>query len=374
MTLKHKHHILGWMIAYVLFYPLALWVVQGSERLFHKIDQQLAQHCLGIVSHPVSCSINKAILDQKLKQGLPAWAQSQIQEDLAPFKKIKRSDLAHYADAHDLLQFEIKQSKALSPQHHRFQNNPVYRIMHDTFQYLAKNHYISETHFLMALGDYFEPKTKAPVPVWVFAKDLAHPFEREMILIPDWMNLGEAAALRPMIRKASQKFPWTAKKSILFWRGGKTGHENTGRTALVASSHEEPTRIDACFTDNKASKDCSFVSPANHLQYKYLVSMDGARATWTRLVWHLHANSLTFKYDSKHFQWFYKGIQPHLHYMPAHNKKTLLEGMDWAEKNPEAAQAIAQRASTFVENHLSVEDMYHYIIVLCQEYTKIFEN
>ena len=98
------------------------------------------------------------------------------------------------------------------------------------------------------------------------------------------------------------------------------------------------------------------------------------RASWGRLVWHFYSNSLTFKQDSHQVQWFYKAIKPYVHYVTFHNKASLVQGMDWAEKNPKEAQAITQQASAFVENNLSLEDMYHYMLVLCQAYTQKLVN
>ncbi|MBP6104356.1 MAG: hypothetical protein KA508_04795, partial [Gammaproteobacteria bacterium] len=92
--------------------------------------------------------------------------------------------------------------------------------------------------------------------------------------------------------------------------------------------------------------------------------------TWTRLVWHLQGNSLTFKHLSTQIQWFYKGIKPYIHYIPVKDEKALLAVLDWAEKNPKRAEAMAQQSTDFVENNLTLEDMVHYYIVLLQEYAK----
>ncbi|MBP6104649.1 MAG: hypothetical protein KA508_06295 [Gammaproteobacteria bacterium] len=373
-----RYRMVGWIAACMLSYQLAPWAAEGCKDLFLKVDRQLAHYCLGVVSNKPSCFIHKKTLDQKLKQGLPAWAKAQIQEDLKPFKKIKKADIDRYADQYpQLARLQVKEGKFLVHPH----PSDRYLIMKDVFEYLAKNHYIKEADLLLATADYFQPKEKPRLPVFVFAKDLSHPLEKDLVLIPDAVNLDETHYLRPMIRQAAKQYPWDSKKPMLFWRGAQNGTAQAGREALVLWSIEDPKRINACFTYlstcfttvRQACQTCEAVTPANHLQYKYLISLDGVRAAWGRLVWHLHSNSLTFKHDSQHWQWFYKGIQPGVHYRSMHDKKSLLEGMDWAEKNPEAAQKITQSASTFVEENLSLEDMYHYIIVLCQEYAKRLE-
>ena len=44
--------------------------------------------------------------------------------------------------------------------------------------------------------------------------------------------------------------------------------------------------------------------------------------------------------------------------------------MRWAEEHPQETQAMINRSSRFVEEQLSLEDMYHYYIVLLNEYSK----
>jgi len=132
-------------------------------------------------------------------------------------------------------------------------------------------------------------------------------------------------------------------------------------------SKQDPDGIDAKFVDKQTVK---FVKQEDHLQYKYLIAIDGARATWTRFVWHLQSNSMTFKHNSRQVQWFYKGIEPYIHYIPVKDEKGLSDALGWVEKNQELVEAIAKESTDFVENHLTLEDMVHYYIVLLQEYTK----
>lgn len=363
---------------------LSPWIFEKSYQLIDHTEKELTNYCISF-SYPQksSCYIRKSILDQKIKKGLPEWAKAQIQEDLGHFGKIKYSHLKKYQQVpreselplepdiqysgllNDLSTIEIKNRKLLyDPKSSRNSSlNGAYLIMADAFKYLAKQGYIPDTYFLMAQSDYFYSSTISPVPIFVFAKDLKQPSEENLILMPDHMNLMEISTLRPMIQKAKKKFPWNQKEPLLFWRGANT---STIRQQLILWSKEYPTLIDAKFL----GPGVPFVSPADHLKYKYLLSIDGIRATWTRFVWHLQANSLTFKVDSPHWQWFYKGVKPYVDYVPVHDKASLVKAIQWAETYPDKAQKITQNASTFAEENLSLEDMYHYLIVLVQEYTK----
>lgn len=245
---------------------------------------------------------------------------------------------------------------------------PAYNIIYDMVNFLAKEGYLPDTDFLVGLSDYFNPDVKADIPIFVFAKALDDPFEKDLILMPDWMNI-KNTDLISRIKKANILYPWQNKKSMLFWRGGSIS--STGfREKLVALSKKHPGLIDAKVVDKQAVK---FVAPEEHLAYKYLISVDGVRCTWVRLVWHLQSNSLVFKHQSNQVQWFYKGIQPYVHYVPVEDENALLERISWAEKNPDKVKNIVEEGSRFVEENLALEDMYHYFAVLIQEYNRLLQ-
>jgi hypothetical protein len=315
----------------------------------------------------VSRLINKKILDQKMKAGLPQWAQNQIQEDLAKFAPFKKSDLDRFYQKLDMLfRFQVENQQLKIIYKDNLNILPSYKVLADLFEYLVKNGYVADTDFLMGLGDHFTAAIKPTLPIFVFAKDLGEPSECDQVLVPDWMNMLQMPTLQLRIRRANKLYPWSVKDPLLFWRGGDAASTDF-RKKLVAMSKQYPHYIDAKFVDKHVVK---FVRQEDHLKYKYLIAIDGACATWTRFVWHLQSNSLTFKHNSRQVQWFYKGIEPYIHYIPVKDEKGLLDALAWVEKNQELVQAMAQASTDFVENHLTLEDMVHYYIILLQEYAK----
>ena len=365
---------LKWTILFFLiFIPLSLVSSRTfifSSNLIEIFKEPLKKYCL-FNSNYSSCHIDKLLLGEKIKAGLPKWAKAQIQEDLAKFNKLTTTELGAFHKKFDMLfRFQIKDGKLKTFYKDNLDILPAYKIMKDMFEYLAKNRHVPNTDFLMGLGDYFQSPIKLTIPIFVFAKDLDEPFEKDFILVPDWMNLRDTAEIRPSIRKANKKFLWESKKPMLFWRGSIAS--STGfREKLVALSSCYPELINAQFVDKRTVK---FVKPEDHLDYKYLISVDGIRCTWVRLVWHLHSNSLVFKHQSNQVQWFYKGIQPYVHYVPVKDEYSLLERIQWAQSHPLEVRTIVENASLFVEKNLALEDMYHYFIVLLSEYTKKIEQ
>lgn len=370
-----------------------------------------------------SIYIDEDLLQAKIKKGLEPWAIEQIKEDLSYFKNqalLKKnhplSKKNHAFSKKDLLQYfkenktkrifyvVIQKRKVTMTMHHASSNQPpdsyhqiwnkgdlAYPVIYDALQYLAQKNYLPDTEFLLGLGDYIPNhnpdsniftanananSTPLPseisVPIFTFARDNQNSFEKHLILFPDWMNLRFSHSNRKEIQIGRENYPFEKKKPLVFWRGGNW--DSSGfRKKLVAFASLYPDLIDARFvTDQNQEK--AFVSLKDHLQYKYQISIDGQRATWERLVWQLYSNSLVLKHESHQVQWFYKGIKPFQHYLPIKDEHSLIELREWAEANPKEVQDIIANANQFANNNLSLEDMYHYIIVLLQEYNKMMEE
>jgi len=329
-----------------------------------------------------SCFINEKILENKIKKGLPQWAKNQIREDLSHFPVITKNDLDRYftqkTDPHNIIvRIKVKNKKAKmihAAPHSLPQEKMSYlhagSVLLDVIDYLAKENYISDTDFIISTGDFHRVIGNEVMPLFAFAKDVSIPVEKDLILIPDWQNLGSIYDLRKRIRSTNERIAWEDKKNLLFWRGRK--YDSTGfRERFTSFSKKYPKLIDAEFIgiDDK-SKVSPFIQPEDHLQYRYLISIDGYRCSWERLIWHLHSNSLVFKHKSDQIQWFYKGIKPFVDYIPVTDEEDTLKYMAWAEKHPKEVQSIIQHSSNFVEENLRLEDMYHYIAVLLEEYSK----
>jgi len=334
-----------------------------------------------------SCRVNEARLQKKWVKGLPTWAKAQIKEDLSHYQNAQPSKFypilkeAGIVPGYiQLVQFRIKNGEVhviLPPVPDNLPNREVvlevaarqYSPIQDILQYLAKKQYIQDTEFLLAIGDLALFPAPPTQPVFTYAKDLDRASERNLILFPDWMNLCSSTVMREKMRNAQGLYPWKDKKDQLFWRGGR--NDSTGfRKKLVNYSHHHPKIVDAAFVEANQAK---FVDPVDHLEYKYLVSIDGNRCSWERLVWHLHSDSLVFKHQSNQVQWFYKGISAYKDYIPLLNEEKISDQVAWAKNHPEEVQSIIKHANNFVEENFELEDLMVYIIFLLQEYTALLE-
>lgn len=327
--------------------------------------------------------INETILKEKIAQGLPQWAADQIQKDLSKFESINKEQLMQFFDTHKntkpgawlvLVQIKNGKVKLIGPESYGHTkviiNRDAREIYSDVLQFLANNNYIPDSDFLLWTSDFSVIPGKNLIPAFTFAKDMSIPIEKDLILVPDWMNMRSNYHLRAEIKAAIQKFLWPDKLPMVVWRGG--GTDSTGfRKKVVTFSKQYPNLVDAEFAYRDWEK---FLSPSDQLRYKYLLTIDGSRCAWERFLWQLHSNSVVLKHDSVQIQWFYNALQPFVHYIPVKDEEDILKKISWLEEHPQESYQIIQNASNFANNNLSLEDMCLYIITLLQEYNKKMSN
>jgi hypothetical protein len=192
------------------------------------------------------------------------------------------------------------------------------------------------------------------------------------VLVPDFEFLRGHHALERRIDRASERYGWSEKLQIAFWRGVTTGGRFDGpdfreipRARLVLASLERPDVIDARFTalkqgaeNNPLLREPRFssaaVSPPDSLRFRYLVDVDGNSSSWARMVWLLRSNSAVLKQRSPFRQWYYPWLKPGLHFVElAPDLADLTEVVLSLRARDEEAQAVALAGATFARERLS---------------------
>lgn len=232
-------------------------------------------------------------------------------------------------------------------------------------------------------------------PAFMSSKNLESKLERNKLLLLDpyildnekWPNLIN------QINEASKTYSWSKKIEKIFWRGATTGgtynlenYYKLCRLSLVMLSRSFPDLIDAKFIDYaNFSNDQSgiylynimirlFNNPGKlaeteHLEYKYLISVDGNTAAWLRVPWILCSNSILLKQESSFTQIFYDALEPYVNYVPL--KKDLsdiFEKLEWLKINDDKAKIISENATAFCQKALMPNDLDEYIATALNEY------
>lgn len=189
------------------------------------------------------------------------------------------------------------------------------------------------------------------------------------ILIPDPRSLGHFW-LSDIRSIKKNRVPWEEKKNLAVWRGGYTKP-----LRLTLCQLSDPDYLDAKFAPNEPV-DSQYIgnrmSIPEFLHYKYLPNVDGALCAYPALQWRLLSGSLTFKPDSEEIQWFYRALQPNVHYVPVQaHLEDLIEKIRWAQGNDPICKRIAANAAQFAKENLLYEAVLRYLALVLKKYASL---
>ncbi len=208
-------------------------------------------------------------------------------------------------------------------------------------------------------------------------------------MIPDKFSLSQDwLEIQRSVQNSST--PWDKKINKVIWRGsftdvGKTFHhadfslDASIRLKLCQLSQKHSEWLDAAFTNAKPAHLLKlleigqtlkpFLNKRELLKCKYLPVLDGHMCTYPGYQWSLLSNSIALKQESDQVQWFYRALQPYVHYIPIRQDLSdFVEKVEWAKKNDEKMKKIAENATKFAQNNLLLADNYLYLYLLFNAY------
>ncbi len=200
----------------------------------------------------------------------------------------------------------------------------------------------------------------------------ANSFDKNVILLPADYAINDV--LKNIYQDLAQtNIPWPDKKNMVAWRGapsdGSYRLENFSslpRLKLVMLSMMYPEAIDAKFVKAKSSpiidmlknlniNSANSITPKEMLQYKYLASIDGHAATFTRVPWIMYSGSVLLM-QTKWQQWFSTALIPYVHFVPLkEDLSDIFLQLHWLKNNDEQAYLITQNARDFVSNCIDAQ-------------------
>lgn len=234
------------------------------------------------------------------------------------------------------------------------------------------------------------PKHMKSLPVFSFSKtanfwDITYPawtfWEGGPAIGLYPTGLGRWDLHRDSVSKAGEKWPWTKKKSMAFFRGSRTSSE---RDPLILLSRSEPHLVNAQYTKNQAwksdadtlhAKPADEVSLEDHCQYKYLFNFRGVAASF-RFKHLLLCKSLVFHVGDEWMEFFYQQLKPWVHYIPINaesNQEDIKHLLLFAQENEKEVKEIANRGFEFIWKHLRMEDISCYWKTLLQKYSELLK-
>ncbi|ETO11573.1 hypothetical protein RFI_25802 [Reticulomyxa filosa] len=245
-------------------------------------------------------------------------------------------------------------------------------------------------------------------PVIGFSKDIdwsgGFIIEQNLMLFPDpfMVKIGRWNSTYNQVSK--HDISWDKKKEIAFGRfadaenpkHGKTHEElakdwavDLPRLHAVLLSLKYPEYLDIRLTRMMPGWDDDSVLKilgighdkvlvnrtdiANHLEYKYLLSIDGTTAAWERVEWILSSNSVLFLVETTKKEWFYPQMKAWVHYVPVNNDLSdLIEKIKWAISHDEEVKEIAEAGSEFIKDNLQPKQISNDLINGVFDYAQKF--
>lgn len=310
----------------------------------------------------------------------PSWMLEQIEEDFHEVKKISLNQLDQTEKAvppqRDLVRYRIAgnqlyYSKSWKPR--EFEAIDRFQKALLTLCQLAP---LPDIDFIVNHEDgtatpfYLTQKREDQAPILGWAKLKSIPF---LILIPDYRSVSTLwyNDIRKLVEGknySGSRLQWEEKKEIAFWRGVYS--EPVHRLRISQLSNLFPDLLDAGLT---AFENIAYVRPhasyEEHLHYKYLPVLDGIMCSYPGYQWRLLSTSLALKQESDQIQWFYRALQPYVHYLPiANDLSDLTEKIKWAREHDRECAMMAERARTFALENLMFDDIYLYLYLVLEEY------
>ncbi|MCH9631584.1 MAG: hypothetical protein S4CHLAM37_16080 [Chlamydiia bacterium] len=328
----------------------------------------------------------------------------QIKKDLTQIgeKGFSKNDLTKVLDQFKndphVLYFEVNNNKVRFKRFSRaFQNTGDERCFYErllpiskALKCLASHKMLPDLCFVLTLQDSLSFDTAGPIMTFAKNKNA-----KNTIAFPDFEAVRGYHLLNREIKAASSKYPFDQKIEKVFWRGTSTGGHyteqnwNTFPRAIAAlTSNSHPDLVDAKLTNLVQIQDPSVykhmrknrlkgshATKDEHIQYKYLLDVDGNSCTYSRLYWILLSNSTCLKQITSDEQWYYAGLKPGYHYIPLkEDLSDLIEKVTWAKSHPKECEQIAKNATVFAETQLGYFDILKYIYLLLNEYAKLQKN
>lgn len=106
----------------------------------------------------------------------------------------------------------------------------------------------------------------------------------------------------------------------------------------------------------------------DQLQYRYLISIDGNGATWSRVMLALMSNSLLLKYRSPWKLYYYDFLKPNVHYLDIERHEDVQDVIRIARHWPGLFAPAVEAGQNFVERFLSRAGVQFYMAALLSLY------
>jgi len=177
------------------------------------------------------------------------------------------------------------------------------------------------------------------------------------------------------VEEAAKNHPWEKKLPLLIWNGAITDikmddwkkiqkwsdYSKRGQLYLLSLKHPglmsvgitHFLEIDGKKIHNKKTHLSPSLSINDQMAYKYQIVLDGVTCTNPGYAWRLLSDCVCLKLDSPNRQWFYRALQPNVHYILIKDDfSNLVDTLEYLKNNDDAAYEIAMNGRKWAKENL----------------------
>ncbi|KAJ1272015.1 hypothetical protein BS78_06G170900 [Paspalum vaginatum] len=203
------------------------------------------------------------------------------------------------------------------------------------------------------------------------------------IAFPDWsfwgwpeLNIKPWEALRREINEGNAVVNWTDRAPYAYWKGNpKVGAERpfllwcnvSGKRDWNARVYAQDwgKEVRYGFRDSDLSKQCT---------HRYKIYVEG-RGWSVSEKYILGCDSVALMVRPRFHDFFSRGLSPLRHYWPVRGGRGMCRSIqfavDWGNAHADKAQEIGGNASRFVQEELTMDRVYDYMLHLLTEYARL---
>ncbi|KAL1142418.1 hypothetical protein V6Z11_A11G096000 [Gossypium hirsutum] len=191
------------------------------------------------------------------------------------------------------------------------------------------------------------------------------------IVFPDWTFWGWAEVnIKPWeetlkaIKKGRERIKWTKREPYAYWKGNpyvakdrvdllkcNLSDKNNWNGRIYKQDWGKESQQN--FKHSKLEDQCSH-------RYKIYIGV-----TWSVSEKYILAcDSMTLLIKPKYYDFFSRSMVPMQHYWPT---------LEWGNNHPQEAQAMGKAGSKFIEETLTIQNVYDYMFHLLNEYSKLLK-
>uniref|UniRef100_A0A453CF90 Glycosyl transferase CAP10 domain-containing protein n=3 Tax=Aegilops tauschii subsp. strangulata TaxID=200361 RepID=A0A453CF90_AEGTS len=203
------------------------------------------------------------------------------------------------------------------------------------------------------------------------------------IAFPDWsfwgwpeLNIKPWEALRREISEANAALDWTRRTPYAYWKGNPTVGAARRELLKCNVSRERDWNARIYVQDWRTEVRDGFRASdlAKQCTHRYKMYVEG-RGWSVSEKYILACDSVTLVVRPRFHDFFSRGLVPLRHYWPVRGDRgqcrSIKFAVDWGNSHPGKAREIGGNASRFVQEELTMDNVYDYMFHLLSEYARL---